>query len=120
MAAQFVTRHEFDESMTKLYARLTRYIDSRFEVQSAQITDSQNDLRREIVTLAERMGSHEKRLDSLEKRLGEVIDFQKALLDAFTGFARDISKQMADGFSAQAERHNELMQRVARLEAGRQ
>ena len=74
---------------------------------------------------------------ALRRDVTDIIAFQHTLMDTFKGFATDILKrmdsmqqqmvamqqqmatqqqEMRDGFAAQAERHNELMIRVDRLE----
>lgn len=42
------------------------------------------------------------------------------MLEAIKAGNDDLRKEMRDGFAAAAERHNELMQRVGKLEQGKQ
>ena len=102
MAAQPIYRDEFNDGISHLYTDITRYMDARFEVLNRQILSDKTETQ--------------KRLTNIERDVSNVVAFQQTLMETFKGFATDISKQIAEGFAAQAERHNELMVRVERLE----
>lgn len=84
----------------------------------------------DIATLKGDMATAKADIAALRHDVTDIIAFQHMLMDTFKGFATDVLKQMAtmqqqmvamqqqmaDGFAAQAERHNELMLRVDRLE----
>ena len=114
----------------RLFGRLTTYIDVRLDAVN-------NQMRVGFAESAERDEALSKRIENIEGEVrniegeirniegevrnirGEVstvVAFQQTLMETFKSFALDISKQVADGFAAQAERHNELMMRVDKIE----
>lgn len=107
----------------RLYSRMTLYLDARLDA----ITNQARVDKREV------LGEVQK----LHQRLSDVEVHQKSMMETLIAFAADISKavstlqqtadslqqqmaalqqEMREGFAAQAERHNELMVRVERLE----
>ena len=123
MAAQFISRGEFDNGINGLYRDMTRYFDARFDSLNRQVLADRTDTLERFVRIERNIASITDLLQGLAQSLVRVDN------NAQQGFAQtqqrftelsqsiaDLRQEMRDGFAAQAERHNELMQRVARLE----
>ena len=120
MATPYVSRNEFNDEQNAFYARITRYSDVRFDTLSTQIQADKTELSKQI--------------GQLQRDTTNILAFQQTLMNAFNGFAQDIAKQVAEingqiatmqqkmtsEFATQAERHNELMARVGKLERNEQ
>ena len=87
MAAQYIDRNEFTNGLNALYAKITRYIDSRFEnlniqqladrAESTRYTDVHfNEVNSQLATDRtehnERFNKIETRLDNVEGRLDKI------------------------------------------------
>jgi len=99
-------------ALDRNFAKFTSYTSARFEELGAhmRIADEEalirdNDLARAVLRLGER-------LTSVETRLTNVETTQQAILNILV----TMQEQIKEGFAAQAERHNELMVRVDKLE----
>jgi DNA-binding FrmR family transcriptional regulator len=105
----------------------------RFDRIEGQVAIAQADivtLKADMATAKEDIATAKEDIAALRRDVTNIIAFQHTLMDTFKGFATDVLNQMAamrqemaamqqemrDGFAAQAERHNELMLRVERLE----
>ena len=100
--------HELSVALDRNFAKFTSYTSSRFEELGAhmRIADDEalirdNDLARAVQAI----------IATLNDMRQEMKDMRQEM--------KDMRQEMADGFAAQAERHNELMMRVDKLE-GRQ
>jgi hypothetical protein len=96
-------------ALDRNFTKFTTYTDSRFEALAAQMRIANEesiirdtDLANAILRLTERVSKIENTQVNVLKTLGEI------------------QQQIADGFAAQAERHNELMARVGKLESSGQ
>ncbi len=126
MAAQYISRNEFQEGMNDLYGRLTRYIDLRLDAHGVRIEAAvtriekmeatQAQLQIAVTRLEGTVAQLQTAQNQLQRDMGSVIAFQQTLMEAFRGFASDITKQMADGFARQEERINEILVRLDKLE----
>ncbi|SRR5579875_2053779 len=106
--------NELNLALDRLYARLITYVDARVEalIVQARIDKQEsiardNELNNGIRSLADA-------LLILTQRVSNVETTQQTIIDTL----QNMQQQISDGFAAQAERHNELMVRVERLERG--
>ena len=111
--------HDLSIALDRNFNKFTSYTSSRFEELAAQmrIADDEalirdNDLANAVLRLAERLSNVETRLASVETRLTNVETTQQTILNILV----TMQEQIKDGFAAQAERLNELMMRVDKLE----
>jgi|GEM_PF-5467934 len=115
MAAQYIDRNEFTNGLNALYAKITRYIDNRFEGLNGQILADKTDTSERLDRVEKRLDGVEKRLDGIEGRLDKVetrLDsiehYQKDLLETFQATTRDILKSIADSHAILMERINDI------------
>ena len=101
--------HDLSIALDRNFNKFTSYTSSRFEELGAQmrIADDEalirdNDLARAVLRLGERVSN--------------VETTQQAIITTLN----EMRQEMRDGFAAQAERHNELMIRVDKLERNQQ
>ena len=107
--------------LDRQYGRLTDYVDARYEKVVAQMrVDRQESLARDTEL---RNGLNELRngmkdlvdlVLTLTQKVSDVEAVQRETIETLAA----IRQEMREGFAAQAERHNELMVRVERLERG--
>ena len=123
MAAQFISRGEFENGINGLYPDMTRYFDARFDSLNRQVLADRTDNLERFVRIERNIANITDLLQSLAQSLVRVDN------NAQQGFAQeqqrftelsqsiaDLRQEMRDGFAAQTERHNELMVRVERIE----
>jgi len=75
-----------------------------------------NTTQQQILLILQRLDKQDERLDQQGQSL---VSLAQTMRDGFASTRREmetIRQEMRDGFAAQAERHNELMMRVERLE----
>ena len=113
-------------ALDRLYTRITTYVDARIEAVVVQMrVDRQEAVVRDEALL--------KRIENVEATQKVIIDTQREMIatmqmmqqdahemrqemHAMRQEMREIRQEMRDGFAAQAERHNELMVRVDKIE----
>ena len=100
---------ELNLALDRNFSKFTSYTDSRFEQLAAQMRIANeesfirdNDLANAVLRLGERVSN--------------VETTQQAIITTLN----EMRQEMRDGFAAQAERHNELMIRVDKLERNQQ
>ena len=98
MATPYVSRSEYNDDQNSLYARITRYMDARFEALNGQILSDRNETR--------------KRFDEQAKRLDDVETFQKMLLDVYQTTTATIVKTIADSHATLINEINDLKRRL--------
>ncbi len=98
--------------LDRVYNRITDYVEIRIEkVLSQMRVDRQESVIRDE-GLLRRIENMDQRLERVESTQRVIIDTQREIIASL----QSMQQQMSDGFAAQAERHNELMVRVERLE----
>ena len=90
--------HDLSVALDRNFAKFTSYTSSRFEELGAhmRIADDEALIR--------------------DNDLARAVQAIIATLNDMRQEMKDMRQEMADGFAAQAERHNELMVRVDKLE----
>ncbi len=144
MAAEPIFPDEFEAILARFYARITMQSEARneglmniFYVLQLDFREFKSETIERLDRLESDMATAKEDIAALRHDVTDIIAFQHTLMDTFKGFATDVLKQMGtmqqqmvamqqqmntmqqqmvDGFAAQAERHNELMLRVDRLE----
>jgi hypothetical protein len=106
MAAQFITRDEYNNGNDQLFLRMNALV-------NAQIDIIRTEMRANTAMILTTM---ETRFRETDANIAEIRSFQQAMMTTFQAVTADIARQISEGFAAQAERHNELMVRVERLE----
>jgi len=120
--------NELNLALDRLYTRVANFIDARNDIMAAQMRiDRQeslardNELRNGMRSLADAVLTLTQRVSSVETTQVTIIDTQREIINALQSMQQQMQsmqQQISDGFAAQAERHNELMVRVERLERG--
>lgn len=134
MAAQPIYRDEFNRETERLFIRLTKYIDTRLEPIASEIRLNREEMIARLITIeavqqeiltfqrtmAEAFTAFGKdvhaQLAEMRGAIGELRQEMRGAIGELRQEMTDLRAEMRDGFAAQAERHNELMQRVVRLE----
>jgi hypothetical protein len=123
MATPYVSRSEYNDDQNSLYARITRYMDARFEALNGQILSDRNETRKrfdeqtgllqEAQVIATQYHTElTQRLDNHERRLTDVETFQKTLLEVYQTTTATIVKSIADSHAALIGEINELKRRL--------
>jgi ethanolamine utilization cobalamin adenosyltransferase len=116
MAAQFITRDEYNSGNDQLFLRMNTLMNAQMDIMRTEMRANTT------------MILH--RFSEVDTNIAEIRSFQVAMMSTFQAVTADIAKQIGaltdivreqgeqirEGFAAQAERHNELMVRVERLE----
>jgi uncharacterized protein involved in exopolysaccharide biosynthesis len=101
--------NELKFELDRLFSRITAYVDARFDgVMTQMRVDKQEAIARDEAIQQESLA----RDKELLQRVINAEATQQIILETL----RTVQQQMQEGFAAQAERHNELMVRVERLE----
>jgi len=107
--------HDLSVALDRNFAKFTSYTSSRFEELGAhmRIADDEalirdNDLARAVQAIMASLGELHQNMATMRQEMATMRQEMATM-----------RQEMADGFAAQAERHNELMMRVDKLE-GRQ
>jgi len=111
--------HDLNMALDRNFAKLGSYTDARFDLLTAQMRIGQeeslardNDLANGMRSLADALLKLTERVSNIETRLINVETTQNAIIKSL----EEMHQEMREGFAAQAERHNELMVRVEKLE----
>ena len=111
---QIVYQNDLALAMDRSYEKFASYSDARFDRLEAQIRINEQESIARDRELAQRMSS-------VEATQKTIIDMQRSSIETMQTLQatmQAIQQEMREGFAAQAERHNELMVRVERLERG--
>jgi len=110
--------NELNLALDRLFTRVTAYIDARTDgIMTQMRVDKQDSIARDEAILTQLQVDRQQsraRDEALVKRIEAVEATQQTIINTL----QDMKQQISDGFAAQAERHNELMVRVERLERG--
>ena len=105
MATPYVSRSEYNDDQNSLYARITRYMDARFEALNGQILSDRNETRK-------RFDEQAKHQEEQTKRLSDVETFQKMLLDVYQTTTATIVKSIAESHATIMDEINDIKRRL--------
>lgn len=109
---------QLGQAMDRLFLRLTSFVNGQVDAVLTQMRVEKQDAfaRDEGILTQLRIDREQSRArdEALLKRVEGVEATQQRIIEMLTA----IQGEMREGFAAQAERHNELMVRVERLERG--
>jgi uncharacterized protein YeaO (DUF488 family) len=119
MATPYVSRSEYNDDQNSLYARITRYMDARFEALNGQILSDRNETRKHFDEQTRRFDEQTRRFDEQAKhqeeqtkRLDDVETFQKMLLDVYQTTTATIVKSIAESHAAIMDEINGIKRRL--------
>ena len=117
---------ELNFLLERHFARFTSYIDDRFRGNDARIDGIITQISVDRHESQIRDDTLLKRIEGVEATQKVIIDMQRDMISTMQAMqqamqamqqeSREMRQEMRDGFAAQAERHNELMVRVDKIE----
>ena len=106
------------QALDRLFLRVTTFMNGQTDAIMTQMrVDKQEALARDEAIRKESL-ARDTELRNDIKALADVVLTLTQKISNVEAAQQEILKEMREGFAAQAERHNELMVRVERLERG--
>lgn len=115
---QPILPHQLNSAMDQLYLRITRYVDAHFDAVMTQMrVDKQESIVRDETIRQESLARDNDLRAGVQALTDAVLRLTQGQQETNQRLEA-LTQEMRQGFAAQAERHNELMVRVERLERG--
>jgi len=109
---------QLSQALDRLFLRVTTFMNGQTDAIMTQMrVDKQEALARDEAIRKESL-ARDTELRNDIKALADVVLTLTQKISNVEAAQQEILKEMREGFAAQAERHNELMVRVERLERG--